>query len=142
MLVKTSGQQTPSMLRDHVDTNLPEWSLTGEWITFTDKDGWHLISPDGKTVRNLGKIQVNYLAFSLDGKKLFGIRRENEHQYLFSVDANGGTASLKTVADVGKDYAPASGRNPGYRLSIAPDGTCGIYSVITLKSSIWMLEGF
>ena len=53
------------------------------------RQGWHLISPDGKTIRDLGKFDASYLAFSLDGKKLYGIRKEKEHQYLFSLDVNG-----------------------------------------------------
>jgi hypothetical protein len=144
MLAKTSGQATPSRLRDDIDNGLPQWSPTGEWITFRDKVGWHLISPDGKTVRDLGKIDDGYLAFSLDGKKLYGIRRENEHQYLHSLEIGspGSTVALKNIADIGKDYAPASKTNPSYRLSIAPDGTCAIYSIATSKSSIWLFEGF
>ncbi len=142
MLVKTSGQQPPSILREGVSSGLPQWSPTGEWITFADKSGWHLISPDGKTVRDLPDINVNHYTFSLDGKKLFAIRKDKEHQYLFSLDASGNAASVKTIADIGKDYAPASNYNPGYRLSLAPDGTCAIYSIENNKSSIWLLEGF
>ena len=74
MLVKTSGQATPSRLQRDVNGALPQWSPTGEWITFQDDDGWHLISPDGKNTRALGKLNVGHLAFSLDGKKLYGIR--------------------------------------------------------------------
>ena len=141
-VVKTSGEDTPLRIRDNVSSSLPQWSPTGEWITYSDDDGWHLISPDGKKTRDLGKIQANHLAFSLDGKKLYGIRGEKEHQYLFSLDVNGNASALKTIADVGKDYAPASDYNPGYRLSVAPDGTCAIYSIGNTKSSIWLFEGF
>jgi Tol biopolymer transport system component len=140
MLVKTSGQATPSRLHVNVDGGLPQWSPTGEWITFMDDDGWHLISPDGKTIKNLGKITTSHLTFSLDGKKLYGLREENQHQYLFSMDTAGGP--LKTIAEIGKDYAPRTNSSPGYRLSVAPDGTCAIYSIATSKSSLWLFEGF
>ena len=139
MLVKANGQMTPSQLHKGVNGALPQWSPTGEWITFQDGDGWHLISPDGKNTRALGKLNVGHLAFSLDGKKLYGIRRE-EHQYLFSIDITGG--AIKKIADIGKDYTPKSDFNPGFRLSVAPDGTCAIYSIATSKSSIWLFEGF
>lgn len=142
MVVRTTGQATPSRLRENVASELPQWSPKGEWITFANDDGWHLISPDGKNVRDIGKLNVQHLAFSLDGRRLFGIRGEQGHQYLFSIDANAPGSGMKTIADVGKDYAPASNFNPGYRLSVAPDGTCAIYSVATIKSSIWLFEGF
>jgi Tol biopolymer transport system component len=141
MLVKTSGQATPTRLRENVDNGLPQWSPTGEWITFADNQGWHLLSPDGKTIRGLGAINPAHLAFSLDGKKLYGIRRDGEHYYLISVDVASGK-DIRNIADIGKDYAPASSLNPGVRLSVAPDGTCAIYTIATTKSSIWLFEGF
>ncbi len=139
-IVKTSGQATPARIREDVNGSLPQWSPTGEWITFNDDSGWHLISPDGKNRRDLGKLDVDHLTFSLDGKTLYGIRKDKDHEYLFSMSAEGGPA--KTIADLGSDYAPASDLNPGYRLSLAPDGTCVIYSIATVKSSIWLFDGF
>ncbi|HEY3838857.1 MAG TPA: protein kinase [Bryobacteraceae bacterium] len=142
MLVKTSGQTTPSVLRDNIAVALPQWSPTGEWITFADSGGWHLISPDGKNTRDLGTVDWGHLTFSIDGKKLYGIRRDKEHQYLSSLDVGADPKDWKIIADVGNDYAPSSDHNPGYRLSAAPDGTCAIYTISNTKSSIWMLEGF
>jgi Tol biopolymer transport system component len=140
MLVKTSGQATPTMLRADVNDPLPQWSPTGEWITFNDENGYHLISPDGKNIRDLGKVNAQHLTFSLDGNKLYGITRDKEHPNLFSMDVAGG--GKKSIADLSKDYAPISSANPGIRFSLAPDGTCVIYSVATVKSSIWLFEGF
>lgn len=140
MLVKTSGQATPTMLRADVNDPLPQWSPTGEWITFSDENGYHLISPDGKNIRDLGKVNAQHLTFSLDGSKLYGITRDKEHPNLFSMDVAGG--GKKSIADLSKDYAPISSANPGIRFSLAPDGTCVIYSVATVKSSIWLFEGF
>jgi serine/threonine protein kinase len=142
MLVSTNGQAKPSVLRDDVDNGLPQWSPTGEWITFNDKAGWHLISPDGKNVRDLGNADWGHLTFSIDGKKLYGIRHDKDHQYLSSRDVNADKSDWKIIADLGSDYAPSSDHSPGYRLSAAPDGTCAIYSIVNSKSSIWLLEGF
>jgi Tol biopolymer transport system component len=92
MLVNTSGNATPRVLKDHVrGAYLPDWSPTGEWITYRDKNGWWLISPDSKTSKSLGKIQAPYLAFSKDGKLLYGIQTGDtedniERATLFSLD--------------------------------------------------------
>jgi len=142
MLVKTNGQATPLLLRDDVGNALPQWSPTGEWITFVEKNSWHLISPDGKNVQDLNNVNGNHLTFSLDGKTVYGIRAEKEHQYLFSLDITGDRSHPKTLFDIGKDYAPASSLNPGHRLSLAPDGTCVIYAIARYRSTIWLFEGF
>jgi TolB protein len=141
-VVRTSGQTTATSIREKIHSSLPQWSPDGQWITFQDDAGWHLISPDGKAVRDLGEIKADYLTFSIDGKKLYGIRGEKDHQVLFSLEANGGVKTLRTIAELSQDYAPSSEMNPGYRLSVAPDGTCAIYAISTTKSSIWMMEGF
>jgi Tol biopolymer transport system component len=74
MTVKSSGNATPSVLTSKIDARyLPDWSPTGEWITYRDKNGWWLISPDGKTSKSLGKIESPFLAFSKNGKLLYGI---------------------------------------------------------------------
>jgi serine/threonine protein kinase len=142
MLVKTTGQATPSRLKEGTTNNLPQWSPTGEWITFSDSNGWNLISPDGKTLRSLGKLNGRHLAFSLDGKKLYGIHAEKEQEYLYSVDLSTPANTIKNIADIGKDYAPTSNLNPGHRLSLSPDGTSVIYTIGSFKSVIWLFDGF
>jgi hypothetical protein len=78
--------------------------------------------------------------FSADGKLLYGVRAEQEHNMLFSVDV--ATGSEKVIGDLGKDFRPASGLNPGIRFSLAPDGKSFVYSTRTFKRNLWMLEGF
>jgi hypothetical protein len=70
---------------------LPDWSRTGDWITYRDGKGWNLLSPDGKTSQFLGKIGAPYLVFSRNGKLVYGIEgagnlSELAPQTLFSVD--------------------------------------------------------
>ena len=73
MIVKTTGNALPRMLKKNTYTALPEWSPTGEWIRYHDKEGWWLISPDGKVSKFLGQIHTKYLAFSKNGRLLYGI---------------------------------------------------------------------
>ena len=141
MICKTSGQATPVELRSHlvwgVGTNAPDWSPTGEWIIVED-DGWKLISPDGKSVRDLGKIATPHMTFSKDGQTLYGIHAEGEHEYLFSLSLDG---RMRTIGDVGAEFKPKRTVS-GARFSVAPDGKSILYATSSSQSSLWMLEGF
>jgi eukaryotic-like serine/threonine-protein kinase len=139
MICKTSGQATPVELRSKA-RGLPDWSPTGEWITFHDDSGWNLISPDGKSTRALGKINTQHLSFSRDGQTLYGIRIEKDHRYLFSLSVAGN--QMKTIGDVGTEFEPRSYVTPGVRFSLSPDGKSVLYPAYSSKTSLWMLEGF
>ena len=101
---------------------------------------WALISPDGKDKRDLGKIATQHLTFSKDGKTLYGIRAEGDHQYLFSLTI--ATGQMKTIGDVGSEFAPRSYMNPGVRFSVSPDGQSILYPTFSTKTGLWMLEAF
>lgn len=143
MIAKTSGEATPVELARITSLffRLPDWSPTGEWIAYPSAPGsWSLISPDGKEKRELGKIDTPHLAFSTDGKTLYGIRAEGERQYLFSLTI--ATGQMKTIGDVGSEFAPRSYMNPGIRFSLSPDGGSILYPTASVKTGLWMLEGF
>jgi serine/threonine protein kinase len=146
MVVKTTGEATPVVLREKIGNSLPEWSPDGQWIKFFDleggdeKAGWALISPDGKTLRNYGDQNTVDMTFSADSKLLYGIRTESDRRTLFSLDI--ATKATKTIGEIGKDFTPASYSNPGVRLSLSPDGKNILYPAVRRSSSLWMLEGF
>jgi len=141
MIAKTNGQATPVELARTASSLPPDWSPTGEWIVYASAPGtWALISPDGKDKRDLGKIATRHLTFSKDGKTLYGIRAEGEHQYLFSLTI--ATGQMKTIRDVGSEFAPRSYVNPGIRFSLSPDGGSILYPTFSTKTGLWMLEGF
>jgi serine/threonine protein kinase len=144
MVVKTSGEATPAVLREKISNGLPAWSPDGKWITFQDHsdeaDNWSLISPDGKTVRMVGEPKAVQMTFSADSKLLYGIRLDKDRQTLFSIDI--ATKGEKTIGDVGKDFTPQSFLTPGVRLSLSPDGKSILYPALRDTSSLWMLEGF
>jgi eukaryotic-like serine/threonine-protein kinase len=143
MVVKTSGEATPVVLRESVGNPLPEWSPDGQWISFVDPAngaGWSIISPDGKTERSYGEPRTVQMTFSADSKRLYGIRVEPKRRTLFSIDI--ATKEVKTIGEIGRDFAPASYTNPGIRLSLSPDGKSILYPAMIRSSSLWMLEGF
>ncbi len=151
MLAKTSGEATPVVLREKLAGNpLPSWSPDGKWITFIEsaKDTtavfWNLISPDGQTVRRLLQTSrdssVPALTFSADSQRVYGIRTEPDHNYLFSFDIASGKE--KVIGDLGKDATPNTYRVPGIRLTLSPDGKSVLFASYKTISSLWMLEGF
>ena len=143
MICRTTGQATPvELLALNAGTaqGLPDWSPAGEWISFQDASGWHLISADGKSTRSLGTMTTQHLAFSKDGKSLYGIRPEGSHQYLFSVNIS--SNRMQTIGDVGSDFAPGTFLNNSLRFSLSPNGQSILYSTVSNRNSLWMLEGF
>jgi Tol biopolymer transport system component len=141
MKVKTSGQSTPEVLRDDVGGAIPSWSRAGAWITYAAKNGDdHVISPDGKSDRRLGRWPTRAWAFSADEKLLYGLRADGDRELLFSVDV--ATGVEKVIGDVGRIYEPSSDLNPGIRFSLAPDGKTFVYAVDQKTSNLWLMEGF
>jgi Tol biopolymer transport system component len=142
MIVRTSGEATPVLLRANVGGWLPQWSPDAQWIKFLDYAGgsWTLISPDGKTVRALGIEDAIEMTFSKDSRLLYGIRKDHNRVGLFSLDIE--AKALKNIGDLAKDFLPSSYLGPGIRLSLSPDGKSILYPAMRTSSSLWMLEGF
>jgi serine/threonine protein kinase len=145
MTIKASGNAAPVLLREHVNgLDLPDWSPSDGWITYKDAKGWNLISSDGKTTKFLGKIETPYLAFSKDGKLLYGIQtgetEDNQNRaILFSLDPV--TLKRKIIKDLGKDLQPGA-PNSVIRFSMAPDGKSFVYSTAYSRQDLWMLTGY
>ncbi len=144
--VKTSGNATPVALKDLGQGYfLPDWSPTGEWITYRDDKGWSLISPDGKASKFLAKLESDYLVFSKDGKLLYGIQTgdteaEQDRATLFSLDPE--TLKQKVIKELGKDFRPSSTWIPGIRFSRSPDGKSFVYCTVKERIDLWMLQGY
>jgi serine/threonine protein kinase len=137
-LIKVGSSEKPIMIRERLNDWLPDWSPMGEWLTFNDDSGWHLISPDGKKVQPLGRIDSPYLAFSKDGKLLYGIR--SDKTTLFSLNIS--TMKVSDIRELGADLAPSSDMLPSIRFSVAPDGRSIVYTTDVSKMNLWILEGF
>jgi 6-phosphogluconolactonase (cycloisomerase 2 family) len=84
-------------------------------------------------VKPLGKISTEHLAFSKDGRLLYGIREEDQRITLFSLDLTSG--KIKNLHELGIDLIPSSDHNPGIRFSVAPDGKSIAYDVNNKPSS-------
>ena len=151
MIAKASGNAVPVVLREggaslqEMPQGAPEWSPTGRWITYRDRKGWNLVSPDGKTSKFLGKMDTPYLAFSKNGNLLYGIvtgesEADRHRATLFSL--NPVTLKQKVIKELGEEFRPDPTFIFGIRFSIAPDGKRFVYSRGRYRSDLWMLEGY
>jgi serine/threonine protein kinase/WD40 repeat protein len=141
--VKTTGQAEPEVVKADVNRSrgwVPVWSPSGEWILHDD-GGVKLISPDGKTTRDVSSKSALAYAFSADGKTIYGIRQVagEDRLNLFSLSAAGGAE--KTIGSLGQEYRPARSLGPGLRLSLSPDGKSLTYSTSKSTSNLWLMEG-
>jgi serine/threonine protein kinase len=140
-VVRTSGGAVAQKLLDGIGYEVPSWSPDGKWIAYCDPDSiWHLISPDGKQHRDLGKLQAPNLGFSKDSKTAYGIRNASGKWSLFSLDIE--TAKLKDIKTLDSALQPRSHLQPGIRFSLAPDGKSFAYAIAKQQNSVWMLQGF
>ncbi len=118
----------------------PLWSPTNDWILF-GHEGVKLISPDGKTLRDVSPTSALAYAFSANGQTIYGIRQPAAlgRLELFSMSVSGG--SEKTIGSLAPDYLPSVGWAPSLRLSLTPDGKSLTYSINRTSSNLWLMDG-
>ncbi len=135
--VKTSGQAIPELLTPNVKRTgnwVPAWSPTGEWILHSD-GGVKLISPDGKTERQLSDKTATVCAFSRDGATVYCIREAD----FISIPTAGGPE--KRIGSIPVANRPATNLIPSLRMTLTPDGKSFTYSILKQSSNLWMLSG-
>ena len=120
--------------------SMPRWSPGGDWIAYPAADGIDLISPDGKSPRDLSSRKFQAYGFSKDGAQFYGVFQNttgNGSQWqLYSVNVKSGAEKFLSPIDL-----PASvDRIAGF--SIHPDGKRFLTSVAKFPFDIWQLEGF
>src|SRR6185437_10860042 len=122
MVASTSGQAPAHLLRKGIDVFIPVWSPDGKWIAIETANDQvlHLISPDGKQDRTLGKFNSQAAAFSSDSKTLYGIVSEPHHNYLVQMDV--ATGAQRRIGDMGPGFNPHADSNPNMRFTLTPDG--------------------
>jgi Tol biopolymer transport system component len=140
--IKTTGQAEPEVLNAAIkraQNRVPLWSPSNDWILYSD-DGLKLISPEGKTTRDLSSKAAVAYGFSANGKTIYGIRQAAADRLeLFSIGVADGAE--KTIGSLGREYLPLNQLTPALRLSLGPDGKSVTYSTTKVTSNLWLAEG-
>jgi eukaryotic-like serine/threonine-protein kinase len=136
--VRVGSDEEPVVLRtDGVPNAAPQWSPRNDWITWETKDGFLLVSPDGRNQRLISEDQWLVHTWSRDGLEVFGVR-ETEDLRLSLVAVDPRTRRTRVIADVGPSL-PVN--NPVKGLSITADGRTITTSVLRLRGDLWLLDG-
>jgi hypothetical protein len=118
----------------------PRWSPAGDWIAYPAADGIDLISPEGKSTRNLASRRFMAYGFSKDSTQFYGVFQNttgNGAQWqMYSVNVKTGTEKFLAPLDLSASIDRMAG------FSIHPDGKHFLTSVGKFPFDIWMLEGF
>jgi len=88
----------------------------------------------------LGKVEAGSLAFSRDGKRLYGLGTGQIHPVLFSLDPQ--TLKKTVIKELSDEWTPDDDLLPSIRFSLAPDGKSLVYAVSNTQDDLWMLQGF
>jgi Periplasmic component of the Tol biopolymer transport system len=144
MRARVGGLEEPVPLAVNVGT-YPRWSPRGEWIAcIGEEDGIALLSPDGRTQKKVSHGGWLLHGWSSDGKKILGIRREEDRKLVFtSVEVD--TGEERVLSDLGPypaafTYGAAIGALPYRGFSFGPGGKSILTSVIRTQGDIWMMQ--
>ena len=134
--VRVGSGEAPVVLRsDGIPNATPSWSPNDDWITWETKEGFILVSPDGKQQRVLSDDHWLVHTWSKDGSRIFGIRETEQLRLsLAAVDAR--TGNQRIVADLGPS-PPVN--NPVKGLSMSPDGLTVVTSLVRLRGDLWSI---
>ena len=140
--VRTNGQSVPEVLVPRIEESavgraLPVWSPAGDWILH-DNNGWRLLSPDGKSERDLA-LRALVCTFSRDAAQLYCVRTEGTGGVLFSRAVAGGPERI--IARLSSSQVPSSQLNPALKMTFTPDGKSLTFSALKRESSLWLLDG-
>jgi serine/threonine protein kinase len=112
------------------------WSRSGRWVCFrSEKGNLHVVSSDGKEIRQLTTYRPAAYGFSKDGSLLYAVRQLSGRKWVVTLIEVPGGKEQKQL-DLG---IPGTASVNGF--SLHPDGTRFAMAVGVQKSDIWLLEG-
>jgi eukaryotic-like serine/threonine-protein kinase len=139
MKVPAGGGQAATIYKGEC-TYAARWSPDGRWIACPEWDHIALLSAEGKLQRNLGN-RLAMVAWSRDSKVLFTLGRDQSQKWLLtSIDLQ--TGAEKTITTMGAEQSFRGDISNNSMISLSPDGKSVTATSTTIKSDVWVLEGF
>jgi Tol biopolymer transport system component len=138
--VRVGSSEGPVVLRrDGVANATPRWSPAPEhdWITWETEAGLVLVSPDGRTGRELSKEQWLVHTWSADGSEILAIK-ETDDLRLSLIAITVETNKESVLADLGPSFAI---NNPVKGLTVLAGGRAVATSIVRPRGDLWLAEG-
>ncbi len=140
MKIQVGAGEAPVLLDETSCNNPAQWSPDGQWIACSKDEGVAVLTADGKKVRTVGRPK-GFATWSKDGKEIYTLGHDPDgHWRLAATDAKSGVE--RSIADYGNKIRFGTNFNPGFPLSLSPDGKTLATTVLNERSEVWMLEGF
>jgi Tol biopolymer transport system component len=132
------------MLPDGFAIREMEWSPTGESIAALEyrPEGSRptvLIDPSNGRITRRSTLTAAVLAWSRDGKRLYGLDAGATGSELREMDIASGT--VRTIAVYDTHVHVTEGTGNVRRLTLSPDGRSMLATVYTNRSNVWLLKG-
>ena len=117
------------------------WSPDGRWIAHDHPSGVSVIAPEDGTRRVLAPTtRPRAIAWSADGRTLYGLVTEAEGSRIVAINAE--TGSVRVVRRLPDDLIILTPVGAALRISLDAAGTKLLTTVLRSQSDIWMMEGF
>jgi hypothetical protein len=117
------------------------WSPDGRWIAHDHPDGLSVTAADDGTSRVLAAgLRLRAIAWSAEGRTLYGLVTDVEGSRIVAIDAGSGAVRLaRRLPDGLTVVTPVS---PALQMTLDAGGTKLLTTVLRSQSDIWMMEGF
>lgn len=138
--IRVGSSEPPTILKDKVGYFQPQWSPDGAWILVMQEKAMFMISPDGKTERQISDQPWLTGGWSSDSKTVYSIRQDESHE-LKVLATNIASGEEKFIVDAGIKQAFATD-SPLVGFSMSRDGMSFATSVLRTKADLWILENF
>jgi serine/threonine protein kinase/Tol biopolymer transport system component len=137
---RVGSSEPPQVIAEDANAGafMIEWSPAGDWIAYATPDGPTLVSPNGKARRALTKDRALAVAWSRDGRTLYGLMRTPEGVTVSAIDI--GTGQIRVLRRLDPSMNPQTPTNPSQRLSLDPTGTKLLTTVMRERKDLWILE--